>query len=396
MNAPRFVYLDHSATTPTDPRVVEAMLPYFSEVYGNPSSSHGFGRKASSAVEAARGTVAKILNCSRKEVIFTSCGTESDNLALRGVITAAGRPVHLLTAHSEHHAISHTAAQLEHVGIRVRVSWLPVTAEGMVTVEALERALSTTQTEELALVSVMVANNEVGTIQPIQALAEAAHRQGAIFHTDAVQAAGQLPLDVKSLEVDMLSISAHKFYGPKGVGLLYVREGILLEPSQTGGSQESARRAGTHNVPLIVGMAKALELAYQELETRVSHYRRMRDRIIDGVLSVVPDARLSGAGKDQRLPCHASFVIRNIDANMLLMHLDMAGIAASSGSACNTGNPKPSEVLLAMGYPPELALGSLRLSVGKGTTDEDVDQLLKALPEAIERIRAVHEAQSMG
>jgi cysteine desulfurase len=241
----------------------------------------------------------------------------------------------------------------------------------------------------------MYANNEVGTVQPIRELAAAAHEAGALFHTDAVQAAGQLSLDVKALGVDMLSLTAHKFYGPKGVGLLYVRDGLTMIPAQTGGGQEGQRRAGTHNVPLIVGMATALQLAYADLEAQTAHYRHLRDRLIAGVLATVPGASVSGGDVDHRLPNHASFVIENIDANALLMHLDLSGIAASSGSACNTGNPEPSEVLLSMGYSPTSALGSLRLTVGRQTTEADIEYVLGVLPDAVQRVRTVRETQGV-
>ncbi len=395
MNTNQAIYLDHAATTPMDPRALEAMLPYFNEVYGNPSSVHRFGRKADSAVESARETLAGILNCSRQEVVFTSCGTESDNLALRGFALAArhqGKPARIVTAHTEHHAVSTTAEQLAEI-MDITLTWLPVTSEGKVTVEALEQALSAgRKDDEAVIVSVMYANNEVGAIQPIKDLAAVAHAHSALFHTDAVQAGGQLPLDVQALGIDMLSLSAHKFYGPKGVGLLYVRNGVDLVPSQSGGGQESNRRAGTHNVPLIVGMAKALEVAYADLDHRTAGYRRRRDRLIEGVLSTIPGAILTG-GRD-RLPNHASFVFEGVESNALLMHLDMEGIAASSGSACNTGNPKPSEVLLAMGYDTSLALGSLRLTVGTQTTDEHIDRVLAVLPEAVQKIRTVRTAQT--
>ncbi|MCC7446678.1 MAG: cysteine desulfurase [Anaerolineae bacterium] len=387
----RFIYLDHAATTPVDSRVVEAMLPYFSEVYGNPSSTHRFGRKAESAIEQARQTIAGILNCTPQTIIFTSCGTEADNLALRGTALTArqhGKPARVVTAYTEHHAVSTTAQQLAAI-MDIDVAWLPVTREGKITSDTLTDTLS----EPTTLVSIMYANNEVGTIQPIRELAALAHEHGTLFHTDAVQAAGQLSLDVQALGVDMLSLSAHKFYGPKGVGLLYAREGINLVPSQSGGGQESNRRAGTHNVPLIVGMAKALELAYNDLESRTAHYQRYRDRLINGILNTVPGAQLTGAQGAERLPNHASFVFNGIEGNTLLMHLDMAGIAASSGSACNTGNPQPSMVLLTMGYEPSLALGSLRLTVGAPTTDADIDRVLAVLPEAVRKIRAVREAQ---
>jgi cysteine desulfurase len=396
MNSKLSIYLDHAATTPTDPRVVEVMLPYFGEVYGNPSSSHRLGRTADNAIETARDSTAGILNCSPSEIIFTSCGTESDNLALRGAVLAArhhGKRAHIITVHTEHHAISHTAEQLGEI-MDVVLTWLPVTREGKITPAALRNALDTTR-DDFTIVSVMYANNEIGTIQPIRELAAMAHEYGALFHTDAVQAAGQLPLDLETLGVDMLSLSAHKFYGPKGVGLLYLRKGIDLVPTQSGGSQEENRRAGTQNVPLIVGMAKALELAYGELDSRVAHYLHYRDQLIEGILNTIPGANLTGAAGDERLPNHASFVIEGIESNLLLMHLDMAGIATSSGSACNTGNPTPSDVLLAMGYDRSLALGSLRLTVGTQTTDEHIDRVLKFLPGAVQKIREVREAQSV-
>ncbi len=386
-----YIYLDHAATTPTDPRVVEAMLPYFGEMYGNPSSTHRYGRQAESAVEAARETIAGILNCSRQEIVFTSCGTESDNLALRGVMLTArhhGQRGHILTTHAEHHAVSATAEQLNQI-MDVRVTWLPVTREGGVDVGAASGAIDATGANDVTLVSLMAANNEIGTIQPIRELAALAHARGALFHTDAVQAAGQLSLDVKTLGVDMLSLSAHKFYGPKGVGLLYVRQDIELAPSQSGGGQEAQRRSGTHNVPLIVGMARALELAYSDRDARATRYRRLRDRLIEGILSAIPGSHLTGAQNADRLPNHASFVFEGIESNTLLMHLDMNGIAASSGSACKTGNPQPSEVLLAMGYEPALALGSLRLTVGLQTTDAHIDRVHQVLPEVIQKIRGV-------
>lgn len=391
----RPIYLDHAATTPTDPHVIEAMLPYFNERYGNPSSSHSFGRKAESAVEQARSTLARLLNCARDEVIFTSCGTESDNMALRGTMMAAamaGKRGHIITARSEHHAVSYTAEQLEHV-MHIRLTWLDIDAQGYVSPAALEKALATAAPDEVTLVSIMYANNEVGTVQPIRELAALTHAHGALFHTDSVQAAGQLSLDVQALGVDMLSLSAHKFYGPKGVGLFYLRKGLDVLPAQTGGGQEANRRAGTHNVPLIVGMAKAFELAYADLGPRVAEYTRLRDRLIDGVLSRIPGAVLSGAGKDGRLPNHASFVFDDLEANALLMHLDLNGIAGSSGSACNTGNPKPSEVLLALGCDVDHALSGLRLTVGKQTTEADIDYTLDVLAEAVTRLRTVRQIQ---
>lgn len=388
----RLIYLDHSATTPVDERVATAMQPYFSELYGNPSSVHRFGRAAEDAVEAARESVANILNCRPKEIIFTSCGSESDNLALRGPIYAALksglRDNRLITSPLEHSAVSRTARQLEAV-LGTDVIFLPVESDGSITPETLGEYLN----ENTRVVSLMYANNEIGTLLPIQALAEVAHEAGVLFHTDAVQAAGQLDLDVQVLGVDMLSISGHKFYGPKGVGLLYVREDTDILPSQTGGSHEFGLRSGTHNVPLIVGLAKALEIATAEREQHTTHFRRLRDRLIEGVLNSIPDVVLTGS-RDERLPSHASFAFQNVDGNAMLMHLDMKGIAASSGSACKTGSPEPSEVVMALGLDASWALGTLRLTVGRHTTDEDIDTVLNVLPGVVENVRRLTAMQS--
>jgi len=379
----RAVYLDHSASTPVDPRILEVMMPYFTETYGNPSSAHSPGRKAEMAIEKARDTVAGILNCKRSEIIFTSGGSESDNLAVRGIawgMRQAGKGHHLITTPVEHSAVVKTVDQLARV-MGFQQTLLPVDRQGRVSPEYLREAIQ----PETTVISVMTANNEVGTVQPIQELAQIARENDVFFHTDAVQAAGQLSLDVQGLGVDALSLSAHKFYGPKGVGLLYLREGFDLIPSQAGGSHENGRRAGTHNTPFIVGMAKALELAYEEFDERVTHYQAMRDMLIEGILNRVPSAQLSGHPQ-QRLPAHASFVFDGVDANKLLIHLDMKGIAASSGSACKTGNPSPSGVLLAMGYDEAAALGSLRLTVGKQTTAEDVEYAVNAIAETVAKM----------
>ena len=393
------IYLDHAATTPTDPRVVEAMLPYFSEVYGNPSSSHRFGRATSKAIESARRSIAHQLHCQPREIVFTSCGSESDNLALRGVMMAAikrGERPHLITSPVEHHAVSQTARQLA-ATLPCDVTFLPVDSFGMVTPEKLEHALAdAARTGQAAtiLVSLMLGNNEVGTVQPVAELAAIAHRFGALFHTDAVQAAGQLPLDVTTLGVDLLALTAHKFYGPKGVGLLYVRDDVDLLPAQTGGGQEGDRRSGTPNVPLIVGMATALNLANNSYEGRVNNYRERRDQIIAGVMSRIPGVQLSGH-PTRRLPNHASFVFDGIEGNALLMHLDTRGIAAGTGSACNTGNPDPSEVLLAMGFSPSLAMGSLRLTVCQQTTAAQIEYVLDRLVESVDKLRTVRAIQSI-
>jgi len=379
----RSIYLDHSASTPTDPRVVEAMMPYFTEIYGNPSSSHSFGRRAERAIEDARDMIAQIFNCKPSEIVFTSGGSEADNLAIRGAAwnaRQAGKNGHLITTPTEHDAVSRTVEQLAEV-MGFSHTTLLVDRFGVVSESDFERSIR----EDTVIASLIYANNEVGTIQPLTELAKIAHEKNVLFHTDAVQAAGQMPLNIQALGVDLLSISAHKFYGPKGVGALYVRDGIELTPSQSGGSHESGRRAGTHNTPFIVGMAKALQLAYEESEIHLAHYRAMRDRLIDGVLSRVPNAQLTGH-PEQRLPSHASFIFDGIESNLLLSHLDLKGIAASSGSACKTGNPEPSGVLLAMGYSEKEALSSLRLTVGRQTTAEDIDYTVTTLAEVVEKL----------
>jgi cysteine desulfurase len=381
MAARHTVYLDYSASTPADPRVVEAMMPYFTEVFGNPSSIHSFGRKAERAVEDARESIGRILNCQPSEIVFTSGGSESDNLAIRGAAwTYRDQRRHLVTTPVEHPAVGKTIEQLA-VVMGFERTVLPLDRFGMVDLEDFDAACGS----DTAIASIIYANNEVGTIEPLRQFSQVARERGVLFHTDAVQAAGQLTLDVQTLGVDMLSISAHKFYGPKGVGALYVRSGLELLPSQSGGSHENGRRAGTQNTPLIVGMAKALELAYDELDERAAHYQKLRDQLIDGVLARVANAELTGH-PSQRLPSHASFIFDGVDGNTLLMHLDMNGVAASSGSACKTGSPEPSEVLLAMGYTPEQALGSLRLTVGQQTTPDDIEFAVQVVEHVVEKL----------
>lgn len=375
------LYFDHSATTPLDDRVVETMLPYFSETYGNPSSVHRLGQEAEAAIERARLAVAAILNCRPSEIIFTAGGSESDNLAIRGVAFAHQHKRHLITQPLEHAAVGNTMEQLEqHFGFTC--TRLPVDVEGGVLPEDLRTHLL----GDTVLVSLMLANNEIGTVLPISELAAVAHQHGAYFHTDAVQAAGQLELDVQKLGVDLMSLSGHKFYGPKGIGVLYVREGTPIITTLTGGGQERGLRSGTPNVPLIVGLARALEIAYAEREQWVSHFRALRDRLIRGVLERVPDVHLTGS-REQRLPALASFVFRGVDANLLLMQLDMRGVAASSGSACKVGNAAPSVILQALGYDNEWTSGGLRLSVGRQNTIQDVDYVLGVLPDAVTRVR---------
>ena len=341
MRNTRDVYLDYSASTPVDPRVLESMLPYFSDVYGNPSSTHRYGRAADRAIESARETVAAILNCRPSEIIFTSGGSESDNLALRGAAWQArtqGRPAKLITSPVEHSAVSGAVQQLGAL-MDFETEIVPVDRFGLIDRAAFAAACA----DGGAVASVIYANNELGSVNDLPALSRIARANDVPLHTDAVQAGGQLTLDVELLGVDMLSLSAHKFYGPKGVGILYLREGAGLVPTQTGGGHEAGRRAGTHNTPFIVGLATALQLAYADREARNARFRRLRDRIIDAVLQRLPAAELSGH-PERRLPSHASFVLNGIDANALLMHLDMNGVAVSSGSACMTGNPEPGRV----------------------------------------------------
>ena len=378
------IYLDYAATTPVDPRVLDAMMPFFSTSFGNPSSVHRYGQQAEAAVESARETIASALNCRTNEIVFTSCGSESDNLALRGAALAmrersgANR---ILTSKAEHHAISKTAGQLEK-NFGFEVKWLDVDHYGIVQPQAIERTID----NKTALVSVMYANNEIGTINPIREIAEICHRHHVLFHTDAVQAAAYLPVDVQSLGVDLLSLGAHKFYGPKGIGALYVRKGTSVIPSQTGGGQEYGLRAGTQNVPYIVGLAEALRLAVEEREQRIIHVQPLRDQIIGAALETIPDSQLTGH-METRLPNHASFVFKDVDGNLLLTLLDAAGFACSSGSACKTGNPEPSEVMDAVGLSREWGLGSLRITLGVHTTAEQIDSFIKTLPLIIEKAR---------
>lgn len=384
MTHSRYVYLDHSASTPVDERVLDAMQPWFTRDFGNASSAHGPGRRAERAIEDARESVARILNCQPQEIVFNSGGTEGDNHALRGAAWSmfrAGCGRHLISNPIEHSAVSETLAQLAEVQ-GFSLSLLPVDRHGRCSLKDFRQAIR----PDTVLASIMLANNEIGSLQPVAELAKPARASGILFHTDAVQAAGQLPLDVTALGVDLLNISAHKFYGPKGVGALYVRQGLHLLSSQTGGSHEEGRRAGTHNTPLIVGLAKALELADEERELHVAHFCRMRDMLVDQVLRLVPGSSLTGHPQE-RLPGHASFVFDGIDSSTLLMHLDVNGVAASGGAACKTGNPEPSEVLLAMGYSAQRATGGLRFSVGRSTTEADIDHAVNVLANSVEKLR---------
>lgn len=380
------IYLDYAATTPVDPRVLDAMMPYFRETFGNPSSIHRLGQKAEAAVDEAREKVAAVLNCRLDEIIFTSGGSEADNLALRGAAMAhhtTGKWI--LTAKTEHPAVSKTAIQLEKE-YGFLLEWLDVSEHGMVTAESLSKAVC----NQTIMASVMYANNEIGTINPIADLAEVAKANNILLHTDAVQAAAYLDVDVNKLGVDLMSLGGHKFYGPKGVGALYVRKGTKLLPHLTGGSQEASLRAGTHNVPYIVGFAEALRLAAEERAARIAHVQPLRDHVIGTVLETISDSKLTGH-PEKRLPNHASFVFKDVDGNLLLQLLDAAGFACSSGSACKTGNPEPSEVVTALGYSREWALGSLRVTLGVDTTPEYVESFLKTLPELVEKARTIHQ-----
>lgn len=380
---PSSIYLDHSATTPVDEQVIEAMLPYFREYYGNPSSLYFLGQKAYQAIERSRRKVASILNCLPREVIFTGCGTESDNLSIRGVAMASqdeGR--HFITTAIEHKAVLNTMKQLkEEQGFELTI--LPVDEYGCVRVQDVEAALR----PDTILVSIMVANNEVGTIQPIAEIGALLRDHSTIFHVDAVQAGGYLSLDVQELAVDMMALSAHKFYGPKGVGVMYIRQGTPYMGTLTGGSQEGSKRAGTHNVPYIVGLAKALELAQNNRTKKNAYLMAMRDRLISGILERIPAAKLTGH-PTQRLPGHASFTMgAGLEADAMLLALDIEGIAASSGSACSSGRNTPSHVLTAMGMPDREALSALRLSLGDHNTMQEVEYTVQKLPEVIERMR---------
>jgi cysteine desulfurase len=380
----RSIYMDHAATTAVDPRVVEAMLPYFTTTYGNPSSVHSWGVEARQAIEDARQTVADILHADPTEIIFTSCGTESDNLAIRGVaLDSRAKGNHIITSAIEHHAVGHTCEQLDKE-FGFEVTYLPVDKYGLVDPDAVGRAI----TDKTILISIMYANNEVGTIEPVADIGRIARARNVPFHTDAVQAGGTLDLDVDSLNVDLLSLSAHKFYGPKGVGILYQRRTTPLLPVQTGGGHERGRRAGTENTPYIVGLAAALKLAQEQREENNARVAALRDRLIRGVLETIPNVYLTGHPSN-RLPNSASFAFDGVEGESILLRLDLMGVAASSGSACASGETEPSHVLLALGLPSELRHGSLRLTLGNKNIEADVDYVLRILPDIVADLRAL-------
>ena len=379
----RFVYADNAATTAVSPQVLEAMLPFYKEVYGNPSSLYSLGQEAKAPLEEARETVARCLGAQAREIYFTSCGTESDNWALKGAAHAMKKKGknHIITSAFEHHAVLHTCQALEQEGFTV--TYLPVHENGIVRPEELEAAI----TEETGLVTIMYANNEIGTIQPIPEIGAICKARGVLFHTDAVQAVGNVAIDVNEQNIDMLSLSGHKLHAPKGVGALYVRAGVVIQNFMDGGAQERGKRGGTENVASIVGLAKAMELACSTIPERQARLSAMRDKLIDAILKI-DRSRLNG-DREHRLPGNASFCFQGVEGESLLLMLDLKGISASSGSACTSGSLDPSHVLLSIGLPHEVAHGSLRLSFGDYNTMEDVDYIIETLPPIIERLRSM-------
>jgi len=377
----RRIYMDNAATTATRPEVLEAMMPYFTQFYGNPSSIHAFGREARRAMENARKQVAAAIGCEPREVFFTGGGSESDNWAIRCALQSR-KGKHIITSAIEHHAVLHTCEYMEKQGYEV--TYLPVDEYGIVSLEDVRKAIR----PDTALITIMAANNEIGTIQPIAEIGKLAREAGVLFHTDAVQAIGAVPVDVKEWNVDMLSLSGHKFHAPKGVGALYIRKGIRISNLIYGGAQERGLRAGTENLPGIVALGKAIELAVAELPEYSERLTRLRDKLIDGILEAIPDVQLNGH-RTKRLPGNVNVSVRYVEGEALLMRLDLAGIAASSGSACTTGSLDPSHVLLAIGLPHEIAHGSLRLSLGSDTSEEDVDYVIETLPNIVNTLRAM-------
>lgn len=380
----KIVYLDYSATTPVDERVFAAMQPYFSEQYGNPSSLHRLGQKAEAAVESSRQIVADCLGCSPDSIFFTACATESNNIVLQGLGGAkekSGEPYNVLTTPVEHPSVLNPLKSIQEQGGGM-LSFLPIDKGGRLISTNFEGLIH----EGISLVSVIYGNNEIGTINPVDKLGDFLRDRPMLLHTDAVQCANFLDLKVDKLKVDFLTLSAHKFYGPKGVGVLYARDPTTLEPLTRGGSQESGMRPGTHNVPLIVGAAEALKITQESRHKEVERIQPIRDEIIDYVLDHISDCELTGDPLE-RLPHHASFVFSGVDSNELLASLDLRGFACSSGSACKAGNPEPSELLLSLGYSEELAMGALRVTLGRNTTEEDAHSFIQTLVDVIQRLR---------
>jgi len=383
MTLERRVYMDHAATTPVDPEVVEAMVPYFTEIYGNASSLHSYGREAHNAMEEARRRVARLLNAYPEEIIFTAGGTESDNIAIKGTAYAnRSRGDQIITSTIEHPAVLETCRSLEKQGFKV--SYIPVDKNGLIELESLRKAV----TERTTLITIMHANNEIGTIEPIEEIAEIAKAKSIIFHTDAVQSAGKIPIDVKNVGVDLLSISAHKIYGPKGIGALYIKKGTHLEPIIHGGGHEKGLRSSTENIPGIVGLGKAAELAERRIGEDTAHLTDLRDQLIKATLSNIEESYLNGH-PTKRLPNNAHFRFTGIEGEALILNLDEKGVAASTGSACSSKKLLPSHVLMAIGLDEVQAHGSLRLTLGRENTKEDIEYVLQVLPETVKKLRAI-------
>lgn len=379
----KVIYLDNAATTMVYPEVVEAMTPYFTEYYGNPSSIYSFASEANGAVADARGIVAKAIGARTEEIYFTAGGSESDNWALKATVDAYGKKgKHIITTTIEHHAILHTAEYLEKNGCEV--TYVGVDENGVVKLDELKAAIR----PDTVLISVMAANNEIGTIQPLEEIGKLAKDNGILFHTDAVQAFGHIPIDVDKMNIDMLSASGHKINGPKGIGIMYIRKGVKILSFVHGGAQERSRRAGTHNVPGIVGFGKATEIAMANMEERIKYESELRDYLIERVLEEIPYTRLNGH-KTDRLPNNANFCFRFIEGESMLILLDQKGICGSSGSACTSGSLDPSHVLLAIGLPHEIAHGSLRLTLSEKNTKEEIDYTVDELKNIIERLRSM-------
>ncbi len=375
------IYFDNAATTRVRPEVVNVMSEYFSESYGNPSSIYKIAQENKTAVEKGREQVAKAINAEKNEIYFTAGGSEADNWAIKGIAECySDKGKHIITLSIEHHAVLHTCQYLESKGFEV--TYLPVNEFGLVEIKELKKAIR----DDTILISVMFANNEIGSVQPIKEIGSLAREKGIIFHTDAVQAVGHIPIDVKDMNIDLLSMSAHKFYGPKGIGALYIRKGIKIKPLIHGGAQERNRRAGTENVPGIIGMGLALELITSELSEEENRLIYLRDKLIDGILNNIPYSRLNG-DRENRLPGNVNISFEFIEGESILLMLDMKGICASSGSACTSGSLDPSHVLLAIGLPHEKAHGSLRLTLGMFNTEDEVDYIIKELPPIISRLR---------
>ena len=390
----KHIYLDHGASTPVHPRVIEKMLPFWTDYYGNPSSSHAHGRSANFALDEARRTIAGLMNVQPKEIVFTGCGSESDNLAIRGVMWAArknGTGNHLITSAIEHEAVLETAVQLRDQ-FNFKVTILGVDEYGRVSVDDVAAAIR----PDTALISIMAANNEIGTMQPIQKIGALAREHAVLFHSDAVQAAATTRWDMQAVPIDLISFAPHKFYGPKGVGISYVRDGIELVSSLTGGGQEDGRRSGTVNVAFAVGAAEAFKLAQSHIDEQIAPYTSLRDQLIAGMMQVVSAEEIILTGHPtERLPHHASFALKNMSGNDLLIHLDMVGVSASSGSACKTGDPKPSAILETIGLAPAWTKGGLRFTVGSQNSPADIDHVIHAMPAVVEKVRKVSQLFAM-